>query len=241
MKENVGVASMLILVAGCISGEEETPESTKKPGTPPQPTTTGAPPTTAPTTAAPGTGKELGEIIEPIYENRMWSAYTVTTEGEKVDMSRKFFDDTDIYISEMEMVAQGMNIAVQIWYREGKTFCEGEQLKMVMQMGGITYCVPSISQENMEQYSEVQYEPEEYDTYTVVRETTYTTPSGKTVTVVVVKDEENEWWFSNEVPFSVVRVVTEGNETLILTDFGFDARRTISREDGENCVPMVTP
>ncbi|MEA1993813.1 MAG: hypothetical protein U9N35_05395 [Euryarchaeota archaeon] len=244
---------LAVLTVGCINEEETTPETTAKPETPPGPPevtetpkteapTTAAPTTTAPTTEAPEAGKKLGDVFEPMYKNKMWSAYTMTSEGEKMDMTMKFFDDGDIYISEMEMTDQGMNIVVQVWYtKEGETLCEGEQVKTVMRMGGITYCISAASQQYTQQYSQAQYDPEEYDSYSIVRETTYTTPSGKSVKVLVVKDGKNEWWFSNEIPFSIVKVITEENETLVLKDFGSDAKRTVSRKEGENCVPMQQP
>jgi|GEM_PF-3308128 len=242
MKKFALLIVLMILAMACIS-EEETPQTPPLPPdgtpavtTPPQTTpapTTPPPTTTAPPTAAPST---LGDIFTPVYKDKMWSTYIINSEGEETQMVWKMFDDGDIYVFEYEFEIEGATSITQMWSvkSEGSPQ-ECNPVKHIMKVEDMVYCT------SMPCKPAESYTPEKYDKYTVIRKDTYTTPTGKTVEVFIVSDGKDELWFSNEVPFSIVKVIVDGELVMFLIDFGFDAKRKISREEGENCISMTAP
>ncbi len=246
MKEIAVLVILMILAVGCISEEEETPETPPPPPettptvtTPPQ-TTTPVPTTSAPQTTPPPTTKTstLGEAFNPVYRDKMWSTYTYIAEGQESQMTIKMFDDDDMYVFEYEIEAEGMAIVAQMWLdKSGESPYECDPIKYIVKMMGVVYCIDTKTFPDPTE----SYTPEGYAEYAVIREDTYTMPTGKTVKVFIVTDGKNEIWFSEEVPFSVVKVIVDGELAVVLIDFGFDAERKISREEGEQCIPIPTP
>ncbi len=245
----------LALVMGCIGGDEDTTETTK-PETPPQPETTTPPPTTtsvpttttaAPTTTASPTTSApsalLGELFTPIFRDGMWAKYTLISNGQEIVVTMKMFDDGDTYALEYDTNMETMTATAQVWIKKtGDSLWQGEQVKYIIEMGNNVYCLDASTFTRYAGESGAEeYAPTKYEEHPVVRKDTYTTLTGKKLDVFVVEDDNNEYWFSSEAPFSIVKVVTEGKVTMSLDDFGFDAKRTISKEEGENCIPMETP
>jgi len=247
MKKFALLIVLMILAMACIS-EKETPQTPPLPPngtpsvtTPPQttpasttqPPTTQPPTTTAPPTTVPST---LGDIFAPVYKDKMWSTYMINSEGEETQMIWKMFDDGDIYVFEYEFEIEGVTSITQMWSAKSGSPQECSPVKHIMKVEDMVYCTNSMPCKPAESYT-----PEKYDKYTVIRKDTYTTPTGKTVEVFIVSDGKDEIWFSEEVPFSIVKIVTDGELSMILNDFGFDAERKISREEGENCISMTAP
>lgn len=166
----------------------------------------------------------------------MWSTYIINSEGEETQMVWKMFDDGDIYIFEYEFEIEGATSIIQNWIAKSNgTPQEGNPVKHIMKVEDMVYCT------NMPCKPAESYTPEKYDKYIVIGKDTYTTPTGKTVEVFIVSDGKDELWFSKEVPFSIVKVIIDGEVSIILNDFGFDAERKISRAEGENCIPIPIP
>jgi len=238
MKKIVPLIIIMIFVLGCIGEKQETPEKPQTPekpplppnGTPSQTTPTVPPTTSTPTTTSPPV---LGKILNPVFRDKMWSEYRYN--GEENEIIWKFFDDGDTYIFEYEIRIrmEEENSIVQVWYKRVENPQETEPIKYVMKMEGVVFCRSVTTFSNPAE----NYTPEKYENYKIIREDKYTTPTGKTVKVLIVSDGKTELWFSDEVPFSIVKVIDE-DTSIILEDFGFDAKRKISREEGENCISM---
>jgi hypothetical protein len=228
MKKFALLIVLMILAMACISEEE--------PQTPPSPptttssptTTTPPPPTPAPTTPPTTAPSTLEDVFTPIYKDKMWSTYVINTEGQETQMIWKMFDDGDIFVHEFETE----DAVTQAWLTK-----EFKQIKAVIKDEDEVYCIDTSTFINPTE----TYSPEKYENLYVEKETTYTMPTGKTVKVFIVTDGKNEIWFSEEVPFSVVKVIVDGELAMVLIDFGFDAERKISREEGEQCIPIPTP
>ncbi len=214
-----------MLAVGCIGGGDEQTTTTAPSTTPAVPTTTAAP-----------TEKSLEDVFTPLYKDKMWAKHMAASEGQEIPIIMRMFDEDEMYIFETEAPVQGIRAVIQVWYSAtGESILEGELVKYAVKMDETVYCTKATTAPAPLQY------PEKYSMYSVVRETTYTTPTGKEVPVFVVKDGTEEYWFSSEVPFSIVKIISDGEEILILNDFGFDAEREISREEIEHCQPMETP
>ncbi|MEA1993933.1 MAG: hypothetical protein U9N35_06030 [Euryarchaeota archaeon] len=221
MKKIVTVIVILSLCAvGCIGDGEETTEPSSSS-------------TTAPTT--PASEQSLAEVLTPKYTDKMWARHTVISGNQRTNLLVKMFEEVDMDIFETEMSGQGEKTVIQAWYaKSGETPLQGGLMKYVLKMGDTVYCKESTT-------PFFPPRPEEYASRTILRETTYTTPTGKSVVAFVVTDGIKEYWFSSEVPFSLVKIRAQGEDILILDDFGFDAEKEISREEIEHCRPMETP
>ena len=166
--------------------------------------------------------KFLGEVLNPICSDGVWALYALPDDD---SIKHKLFDDGDIFVHEFEME----DAVTQAWLTK-----EFKQIKTIVKDENEVYCIDTSAFINPTE----TYSPEKYENLYIEKETTYTTPTGKTVEVFIVSDGKDELWFSNEVPFSIVKVIVDGELAMSLIDFGFDAERKISREEGENCVSM---
>lgn len=236
MKKFALLIVLMILAMACIS-EKETPQTPPLPpnGTPAvttPPQTTPAPTTQPPTTPPPTTPteteapkKSLGEVLDPICSDGVWALYALPDDD---SIKHKLFDDGDIFVHEFETE----DAVTQAWLTK-----EFKQIKVVIRDEDEVYCIDTSTFINPTE----TYSSEKYENLYIEKETTYTTPTGKKVNVFVIRYGKDELWFSNEVPFSIVKVVIDGELAMSLIDFGFDAERKISREEGENCIPIPTP
>lgn len=220
MKEIVAVILVLTLfTVGCVGNGNEAQESKEPPSSSP---------------AAPSE-QMLGEVLTPMYTDKMWARHTVISGNQRKNLLLKLFEEETKDILEVEFSGQEEQSILQSWYSKSEESpLTGELLKYALEMEGIVYC----------KEAEAPFfppRPEEYASQTVLREATYTTPTGKSVEAFVVTDGVKEYWFSSEVPFSLVTIRTNGVEILILDDFGFDAEKKISQEKVEDCQPMETP
>ena len=235
MKKFALLIVLMILAMACISEKQETPQKPPLPpnGTPSvttpsqttpasTPPTTTPPPTTPPTTPKKTPKKFLGEVLNPICSDGVWALYALPDDD---SIKHKLFDDGDIFVHEFEME----DAVTQAWLTK-----EFKQIKTIVKDENEVYCIDTSAFINPTE----TYSPEKYENLYIEKETTYTTPTGKTVEVFIVSDGKDELWFSNEVPFSIVKVIVDGELAMSLIDFGFDAERKISREEGENCVSM---
>lgn len=235
MKKFALLIVLMILAMACISEKQETPQKPPLPPngtpsvtTPSQTTPASTPPTTpALTTTPPTTPKKtpkkfLGEVLNPICSDGVWALYALPDDD---SIKHKLFDDGDIFVHEFEME----DAVTQAWLTK-----EFKQIKTIVKDENEVYCIDTSAFINPTE----TYSPEKYENLYIEKETTYTTPTGKKVNVFVIIYGKDELWFSNEVPFSIVKVIVDGELAMSLIDFGFDAERKISREEGENCVSM---
>jgi len=235
MKKFALLIVLMILAMACISEKQETPQKPPLPpnGTPSvttpsqttpasTPPTTTPPPTTPPTTPKKTPKKFLGEVLNPICSDGVWALYALPDDD---SIKHKLFDDGDIFVHEFEME----DAVTQAWLTK-----EFKQIKTIVKDENEVYCIDTSAFINPTE----TYSPEKYENLYIEKETTYTTPTGKKVNVFVIIYGKDELWFSNEVPFSIVKVIVDGELAMSLIDFGFDAERKISREEGENCVSM---
>lgn len=142
----------------------------------------------------------------------------------------------------IEMKTQPMQIIMQSWAQKKEE--GGAMVKAVMRMGGQLICIsgddPSM-QEKMGKIPDINT-PETFDPrkHKPTRYTTYTTPTGKKVSIAIYKtDGKGETWVSSEVPFGIVKM-TDNNGQLIahLHDFGNDGKPVIAIQQAKECQPM---
>ncbi len=129
--------------------------------------------------------------------------------------------------TESEM--QGMNSISQIWYDENTM----EMKKYITKTDEMVICFEG-------QEGDEPIDPNEDEAYEgkipELGYGTYTTPTGKTVSVAKFGTPEGEYWVSDEVLFGVVKVKFGDEEQMILNDFGTTgAVNKITSEDIANC------
>ncbi|MEM1579163.1 MAG: hypothetical protein QXN34_05550 [Archaeoglobaceae archaeon] len=126
---------------------------------------------------------------------------------------------------------QGRRAAIQIWISE-----DGSAVKYVAKFPEGVFCVPLtfVQTKNVPSSST----PEEY-TPKKISEMRYElgkhTVSGKIINVVKIFFGKNETWISGEVPFGMVKMMSEGKTILELIDFGAGKSAEISLSEVLNC------
>ncbi|MFO7967142.1 MAG: hypothetical protein R6U44_06055 [Archaeoglobaceae archaeon] len=141
------------------------------------------------------------------------------------------------YAYEME----GEEFTAQSW----TSASTNDPIKSVIKFQGqvMCYSISDMSLPSTDTPSD--YEPQEIADEPNWSHGTYTTDSGKTVDVVkfhdTVNGKQNEIWLSSEVPFGMVKSISDGETVMELKDFGTDADLRITLDDVKNCEETSMP
>lgn len=165
-----------------------------------------------------------------------WAEYN-TPELERIRyeyLGTDTIDDTECFVIEFEMEVRGENVISQIWIdKQNNTtvLYVTKQAGLVVKMD-----TSQISEESMDIAEGASEEtPDEYEVGAETYIETYETPTGKEVEAAVFKENSDEVWVSEEVPFGFVQQISEGNTVFALYDFSFSgAKRDISKEEVES-------
>lgn len=135
--------------------------------------------------------------------------------------------------------------ALVLWERGKDRFVEEAKMYSLSKFGQLTLC-NSIKTEPQNLPAMADPYAKETDGVTLLGAGTYTTPTGKTVSVskykVDVSGTVGEYWYSNQVPFVIARsetnVTVAGKEItskMELQDFGSGAASAFTDKDFEKC------
>ena len=141
----------------------------------------------------------------------------------------------DVFVMELDIGSGAEMIVSQVWIDEAT----GESVLYVMKQGAmlIKLDVTQVPEE-VADLSESEEDDSSDDTVKIGVET-YTTPTGKSVEATVYQDSDGENWISGEIPFGMVKSISDGEVTSELYDFGSSgATRDISKEEAENAEPF---
>ena len=226
--------AVFLLFAGCTETEETTVDiTTQQPAQQPAET----PPAIPETEAAVDEGEAVGGEISafagfPEWKVGMWSETESVEEGVKLKQS--VVEKTGGVIKiQTEVDFEGEEMVTQIWYDETTK----EMTEMITKSAGMVMCFDAEQIEGMAE----DVEPEIGETYEGqipdIGYGTYTTPTGKTVSVAKFKSGATEMWVSDEVPFGIVKIADDSiGDLTVLYDFGTTgAVNKISAEDLANC------
>jgi hypothetical protein len=127
---------------------------------------------------------------------------------------------------------EGTETLSQFWFDQGSN----RVTKFVVKSGNEVMCM------DVSQMSD-DYIPADGGAFpaekTGIEHGTYTTPTGKKVTVAKFTSGSGETWVSSEVPFGLVKTMSAGSTRMSLYDFGtIGAKSRIDKEDIEDCVDM---
>lgn len=164
-----------------------------------------------------------------------WAEY-VYTNGEESHLKMEFIGQDTVdgkTCTGFEMTVSGEEETImQIWTEDAT----GQAVKYVVKTGDLVMCmdVSHSPYEPPETETPGTYEPNLPD----ITYGTYTTPTGKTVSVAKFAIGGGETWVSSQVPFGMVKVVDASEETtMYLYDFGTTgAQRDISKAEMEDCI-----
>jgi len=164
-----------------------------------------------------------------------WAEY-VYTNGEESHLKMEFIGQDTVdgkTCTGFEMTVSGEEETImQIWTEDAT----GQAVKYVVKTGDLVMCmdVSHSPYEPPETETPGTYEPNLPD----ITYGTYTTPTGKTVSVAKFAIGGGETWVSSQVPFGMVKVVDASEETtMYLYDFGTTgAPRDISKAEMEDCI-----
>ncbi|MFC1715368.1 hypothetical protein ACFL6S_16995 [Candidatus Poribacteria bacterium] len=169
-----------------------------------------------------------------------WSEHT-DLEGNRYKMEfhgTDTYNGRDSFVMEFDMESDGGTVTSQVWIEKST----GESVLYVMKQGALIIKL-DVSQvpEVVDDVSDSEGDDTSDDTVKVGTET-YTTPTGKSVEATVYRDSSGESWISAEVPFGMVKSISDGEVDSELYDFGSSgATRDISKEEAENAEAFSFP
>ena len=125
----------------------------------------------------------------------------------------------------------------QLWAEKAT----GESVLYVMKQGTLLIKL-DVSQDPEEAAYVVGSEEDDSSDVVKVRVESYTTLTNKTVEATVYQENGDENWISSEVPFGLVKSISNGEVDSKLYDFGSSgATRSISKEEAENAEALSIP
>lgn len=140
-------------------------------------------------------------------------------------------------VLEFESYSAGESSVMQIWI-DKTTF---EAVVMIVEIDGEYVRMDATAATDVPGTDEVWETP----TTEKVGTEKYTTPTGKTVDATIYRTQTSfgvdEDWVSGEVPFDMVKSLTDGTLTSSLYDFGTGATRIISKQQAEAAEPFAIP
>lgn len=218
-------------------------------------------PTTTPTASEHQTGTpeaiddSTGGSQEDIYnyyegymdlEKGMWAEWENNVGGQQtttryVYAGKETIDGKEAVGYEYEYNMEGQEFTAQTWTSVSTNNPVKSVIKYQDQV--MCYSIPDTDMPSSDTPSD--YKPQEIADRPDWSYGTFTTDSGKTVDVVkfhdMVSGKQNEVWVSSEVPFGMVKTVSDGKTVMELKDFGTDADLSISLDDVKNCKEMSVP
>jgi hypothetical protein len=162
----------------------------------------------------------------------MWTETVTKSGSQKVTIRTELIENAPS-LSKFQVTADvdGQEVVSQIW-----TDSDGNVKKYIIKQGSDVMCM-DISQVPGD------YVPETGDSYppkTGVSLGTYTTPTGKKVNVAKFSTSSGEAWVSSDVPFGMVKLVSNDKTLLSLYDFGLiGAKSRIDVDDIADCTDMT--
>ncbi len=147
------------------------------------------------------------------------------------------YNGREAFVIEFEVDSDGVTMISQIWIEKAT----GESVLYVMQQGELLIKL-DVSQTPDVAEGVSDSEEDESSTSEKIGVETYTTPTGKSVEATVYRSNGDDTWISSEVPFGMVKSISNGEVTSELYDFGLSgAQRDISKEDAENAEEFSFP
>lgn len=155
----------------------------------------------------------------------MWAEWISNDMTTKIAIVEK---NNGIIRYQMETTMDGMDFVSQIWYDENTK----EVNKYVSKTNDMVICFEGDQTEMPNPEGDEQYVGQIPE----LGYGTYTTPTGKTVSVAKFESSEGEYWISDKVPFGLVKISLGKEDQLILNDFGMSgAINKITDMDIANC------
>jgi len=142
------------------------------------------------------------------------------------------------YLTEFETEVPGEKVISQIWIDQET---EETLLYVVKQFGAVIKMdVVAVPESSADMAGGTSGEtPDEYSPGKEKSVKTYKTPTGKEVKAAVFVENSDETWVSEEVPFGIVKVVSDGQTVLELYDFSLSgAKRDISKAEVETAINL---
>ncbi len=168
-----------------------------------------------------------------------WAEHT-DSEGNRFKMEfhgTDTYNGRDSFVMEVNMEADGETVVSQVWIDKST----GESVLYVIKQG-VTIMKLGISQVPAVVGDVSGSEGDTSDDAVKVGTETYTTPTGKSVEATVYTDSSGETWISDEVPFGLVKSISDGGAGSELYDFGSSgATRDISKAEAENAEEFTFP
>ena len=246
MKQAVKVAVILVATGGVLTGgyflfKKEKTESPKLPSEPKQeePIETTSPEERG--TSISGLS-ELKKIYQGFQTAKKgdWAEWKITGEEENpiikyVFVGEDIVDGKNCYGFELSGNFQQFAGASQIWFSKEDNL----PIKYVMKTPQGVFCLSPVNYEFLERTTPSPTTPEEYKPEKIVNFNyeigSFSTKTGKTIKVVKIYKEDEEVWISSQVPFGMVKLISEGKTQLELRDFGSGTSTEITKEERENC------
>lgn len=246
MKQAVKVAIIVVAIGVVLTGgyflfkkqEIESPTPPSKPEQE-QPIET-----TSPEESATPTSKlsELKKIYQGFKTAKKgdWAEWKIIGEEgnpiiKYVFVGEDIIDGKRCYGFELSGAFQQFAAAGQIWFSKEDNL----PIKYVAKTPQGVFCLPPINYKVQEEATPSPTTPEEYKPESIIDFNyeigSFTTESGKTIKVVKIYKEDQEVWVSSQVPFGMVKIISEGKTRLELKDFGSGAPTEITKEERENC------
>ena len=203
--------------------------------------------TPTPTTTVTVTGESLEKVYQGFksVEKGDWAEWTYYSDGEKMTVKyifagRETLNGKEVYGLEFSAEMQGQKGIFQVWYYEDT----GEVAKYVLKTPQGIFCLTP-TQYKPSDVEPTTETPDEYEPENIVKYNyeigTYTTKSGKTISVVKIIKGNEEFWVSSEVPFGLVKVIRNGKTVMELDDFGSGESPVISFDEVKSCKQMQLP
>ena len=147
------------------------------------------------------------------------------------------YNGRESYVVEFEVDSDAGTIVSQIWIEKAT----GESILYVMRQGALLIKL-DVSQTPEIAEGVSDSEEDQASNSEKIGIETYTTPTGKSVQATVYSSNGDESWISSEVPFGMVKSISNGEVASELYDFNSSgAQRNISKAEAENAEEFGFP